>query len=181
MTIKQKQHLLAFLGYYDGQIDGIWGPQSQQATSGFQADYGIGVDGIFGPETESCIRTVIGNDAPPVALWASVQHFKREEFACKCGKYCDGYPAEPARALVQAADRVRKHFGKPALISSGVRCHKHNAAVGGVADSRHLSGKAVDFCVEGVPAAQVLAYVQGLPQIRYAYAIDANYVHMDVE
>lgn len=114
--------------------------------------------------------------------WDNIKHFDREEFRCKCGgKYCNGYPAEPAQLLVQVADRVREHFGAPAIVSSGVRCKTHNANVGGVSNSRHMSGKAMDFCVRGKTAAQVLAYVQQQPEIRYAYAIDSCYVHMDVQ
>ena len=32
MTLKQKQALLAYLGYYDGPLDGLWGEKSQRAT-----------------------------------------------------------------------------------------------------------------------------------------------------
>lgn len=182
MNNKQKQHLLAFLGYYEGQIDGILGKASQAATRAFQSDCGLEADGIFGPDTEKRIRQVIGNDEQPQNWWDPIKHFTREEFACKCGgKYCDGYPVEPVRKLVEAADKVREHFGVPVILSSGVRCRKHNANVGGVAGSRHLYGKAMDFCVRGQSASMVLAYVQSLPQIRYAYAIDSSYVHMDVE
>jgi uncharacterized protein YcbK (DUF882 family) len=83
--------------------------------------------------------------------------------------------------LVRIADKVRKHFGAPITISSGLRCATHNANVGGVSNSRHKLGKAMDFCVRSKTSAQVLAYVQKLPGIRYAYAIDGSYVHMDVE
>lgn len=38
MTLKQKQCLLTYLGYYDGPVDGIWGQQSQKATIDFQRD-----------------------------------------------------------------------------------------------------------------------------------------------
>lgn len=181
MNIKQKQLLLAFLGYYTGQIDGIWGDLSARATREFQGDYGIEDDGIFGPETEKRIRAVIGAAEQPGDLWEQIPHFDRAEFRCKCGgKYCGGFPAEPKAALVRSAQRLRDHFGVPVLISSGVRCQKHNAAVGGVSDSRHLTGRAVDLCVSGVPAQQTLAFAQSLPQIRYAYAIDASYIHMDI-
>ena len=79
------------------------------------------------------------------------------------------------------ADDVREHFGKPITVSSGVRCETHNARVGGVSGSRHKRGKAMDFCVSGIPASIVLPYVQSLSGIRYAYAIDSSFVHMDVE
>ena len=49
MTIKQKQALLSYLGYYDGQLDGLWGENSQRATIDFQRDYQMeSVDGLFG-------------------------------------------------------------------------------------------------------------------------------------
>ena len=76
---------------------------------------------------------------------------------------------------------VREHFGAPVFVSSGVRCEQHNANVGGVEGSRHKSGKAMDFRIENANAVTTLAYVQSLPGVRYAYAIDKNYVHMDVK
>lgn len=42
-------------------------------------------------------------------------------------------------------------------------------------------GKALDFRIEGCTAEQVLAYIQSLPGVRYAYDIDGTYIHMDVE
>ena len=184
MTITQKQHLLNYLGYDTGGVDGIWGPKSQDATRQFQDDYDLDPDGIFGPLTEARIKEVIATGEEPKPeenIWDGIKYFKREEFKCKCGKYCDGYPKEMSAELLRIADRVREHFGAVATVSSGVRCKQHNANVGGVANSMHLQGKAMDFCVRGFSAATVLPYVQAQTGIRYAYAIDSNYVHMDVE
>ena len=196
MTVKQKQCLLAYLGYYTGELDGSYGPMTQAATEAFQRDYGLDVDGRFGPLTEARILEVVASgEAPVVAenaattenssatgtFWDEIEYFTREEFRCKCGgKYCTGFPAEPEEKLIRVADRVRNHFGNAATVSSGVRCATHNANVGGVANSRHLSGKAMDFCVSGFSADMVLAYVHQQADIRYAYAIDGSFVHMDV-
>ena len=134
-----------------------------------------GFDGFIVIATESQANE------PEVNWWDSIQHFTREEFECHCGgKYCNGYPAEPAKRLIQVADRVREHFGAPAIVSSGVRCKTHNAIVGGISNSRHLTGKAMDFCVTGKSAELVLAYVKQQPEINFAYAIDSEYVHMDI-
>lgn len=179
MTTKQKQCLLCYLGYYQGAIDGIWGPQSIAATRNLQKACALAANGTFGPETESKILEVICT--PESDWWQEITFFNRTEFACKCGRYCDGFPVEPERRLIQVADRVRRHFGAPVIVSSGVRCPTHNANVGGVANSRHISGKAMDFCVKGKSASQVLAYVRGQPEIRYAYAIDSQFVHMDID
>ena len=152
MTAKQKQCLLAYLGYYTGAIDGIWGEKSRQATEDFQKAYGL----------------------------EEIQYFRRDEpfIACPCGK-CGGFPVEPSEKLMRLADRVREHFGAPMIPTSTVRCPAHNAAVGGVAASYHLKGKAMDFYIKGLPASTVLAWVR-TQGVHYAYAIDSSAVHMDV-
>lgn len=192
MTVKQKQCLLCYLGYYDGRIDGIWGDKSEQATMNFQNDYGLEVNGVFGPDTEAMALRAVIVDAETVPtepvepeqpddFWSGIKYFKREEFRCKCGgKYCDGFPVEPSRKLVRLADRVREHFGAAAVVSSGIRCETHNAKVGGVSGSRHKYGTAMDFCIRGMSASSVLPYVQSQPETNYSYAIDSNYIHMDV-
>ena len=184
MTAKQKQCLLAYLGYYTREIDGMFGQQSMEATKAFQRDYGLEADGIFGQATEEKILGAVAGTVQPVEpenFWDGIKYFTREEFRCKCGgKYCDGFPAEPSKKLVRLADRVREHFGAAAIVSSGVRCQRHNANVGGVENSRHLQGTAMDFRVEGRTAAEVLAFVHAQPETNYAYGIDGTYVHMDV-
>lgn len=177
MTIRQKQCLLCYLGYYDGPIDGIWGENSQNATIFFQQAENLTVDGIFGPETEGKILEAIsGNDD----WWADIRYFTPSEFACKCGKHCDGYPAPMQRDLVRLADGARAHFGKPGIVVSGLRCEIHNAAVGGVANSRHMSGRAVDLRIQGVTADELLSYIQKQPGVRYAYKINDTNVHFDI-
>ena len=51
MTVKQKQWQLYYLGYYGGEIDGLWGTQSKAAAIRFQKDYGLDADGVFGAMT----------------------------------------------------------------------------------------------------------------------------------
>jgi len=85
------------------------------------------------------------------------------------------------RGIVELADRAREELRGPGFVSSGLRCPQHNANVGGVPGSGHLIGKAIDLRIEGKSARQTLAWAQKQPQVRYAYAIDANYVHMDIE
>lgn len=183
MNTKQKQALLFYLGYYVGAIDGKWGSGSKEACKSFQRDFGLTADGVCDTDTEKALKhtvcygiskkeeTVQSGD-----FWDDIKYFKKSEFRCKCGCGADKMDEK----LIRVADRVRGHFGKPITVSSGRRCSKHNANVGGVSNSRHLSGKAMDFCVSGKSAAQVLAYVQKQSEIRYAYAIDGSYVHMDV-
>ena len=190
MTIKQRQLLLTYLGYYVGEIDGKWGQLSRVACTAFQQDFGgIAVDGNAGPETQKAMKHAIAYGMTEKKkeesiengdFWDDIKYFDRDEFKCKCGKYCNGFPVEMQEKLIRVADRVRGHFGASARVSSGVRCETHNANVGGVANSRHKLGKAMDFRIEGKAAKEVLEYVQKQSDIRYAYAIDSQYVHMDI-
>lgn len=196
MTIRQIQALLDYLGYNPGVVDGVNGPLTAAAVKAFQTAAGLTADGIPGLQTQAALKAAVSNDrfAPDQSAPASGQppdtgghpHITRKELRCNCGgKHCDGFPEEPSETLMCIAERVREHFGRPVIISSGVRCPTHNANVGGVANSRHLSGKAVDFRVQGVSGATVLAYCQGLVnagELRYAYRIkNGDYVHMDVQ
>ena len=190
VTVKQIQHLLAFLGYYTASVDGIAGAQTAAAIRAFQKAFGgLDVDGIAGEKTQQALRKAVwegmpqqpAEDSGDSTFWNRVRYFRREEFRCQCGgRYCRGFPAEPKEALVLAGEQIREHFGVPVTVSSGVRCPRHNADVGGVINSKHLSGKAMDFSPAGVKAQTVLAYVRQLSQISYSYAIDENYVHIEL-
>lgn len=188
MTIKQKQCLLTYLGCYTGKIDGIWGEKSRKATEDFQRAYGLEADGVFGDETSRRIREVIASAEKPAAelspaigtFWDEIQYFRRSDpyIGCPCGK-CGGFPVEPSETLMRLADRVREHFGAPMIPTSTVRCPDHNGAVGGVATSYHLRGKAMDFYIKGLTASTVLAWIK-TQGVHYAYAIVGSAVHMDV-
>ena len=197
MTIKQKQCLLAYLGYYKGGIDGIWGARSESATFNFKRENELPDNGVFDAETEKKILSVIASRATEEesdaatsepssgTFWDDIEYFERSEFACKCGQYhapyCNGFPAEPKEQLARIADKIRKHFGKPAIVVSGLRCRQHNADCDGVVNSQHMYGEACDISVQGVSGAEVLAYVQTLAGIRYAYKIEGSEnVHFDI-
>lgn len=55
-TITERQQALRILGYYDGAIDGIWGPKSSAAFMFFQNSAGLTVDGIWGPVSEKAVN-----------------------------------------------------------------------------------------------------------------------------
>lgn len=48
-------------------------------------------------------------------------------------------------AFVDKIDNLRRLYGKPIKINSGFRTFPHNRIVGGVLDSAHLNGSAVDI------------------------------------
>ena len=49
------------------------------------------------------------------------------------------------RLAVDVLQPIRDAWGKPIIVTSGYRCPKLNAAVGGVKDSQHLLGQAADI------------------------------------
>lgn len=187
MTVRQIQHLLAYLGYYTAEVDGIWGRLSAEATSRFQQRFGgLTVDGIAGEQTQQALRQAVAEGMPGSQpegdFWSQIRHWSREEFRCRCGgKYCSGFPQEPDRVLVELVDALREKAGRPARASSGLRCTVWNRIQGGVSNSRHLSGKALDFSVEGMTGSQLLDIAKKDPRTRYAYIIDGAWVHVDVQ
>ena len=198
MTVKQTQCLLAFLGYYTGQIDGQWGGMSTAACRAFQTAYGLTADGICGTMTQKMLIGAIAGTAAKVerpaeaeqaatdkpqtgTFWDDIRYFTREEFKCKCGgRYCNGYPAEMQEAVVKIADAARAHFGKPAHVISGLRCKQWNAHEGGVATSQHMYGEAIDLRIDGVDSETLRQFVATQPGHRYSYRINSTNVHFDI-
>lgn len=186
MTVRQIQHLLGYLGYYDGAVDGIWGEKSRSGTSRFQGDWGLAVDGIPGENTRQALKQAVAEGMPEKnqsdSFWKEIRYWTREEFRCRCGgKYCDGFPAEPDKTLVSLVEDLRAAAGRPGRASSGLRCRVWNEIQGGVANSRHLTGKALDFSIEGLSGSKLLVLAQKDPRTRYAYVIDGGWVHVDVQ
>jgi len=57
--VADRQIKLKTLGHYSGNIDGIWGPQSDSALRAFQAESGLYVDGIWGRNTEAAMKAAL--------------------------------------------------------------------------------------------------------------------------
>lgn len=54
-------------------------------------------------------------------------------------------------------DPIRERFAVPMIITSGYRCKRLNNLVGGVDDSQHMKGEAVDFCFAGFSKKEMAA------------------------
>jgi peptidoglycan hydrolase-like protein with peptidoglycan-binding domain len=63
-AIEEMQQAMADLGYYDGEIDGEYGSETEAAVKPVQADCNITQDGSYGPDTHSCLFD-LGGDARP--------------------------------------------------------------------------------------------------------------------
>lgn len=192
MTIRQRQHLLAYLGYYVMNVDGIWGSGSREACKSFQLDVNIPDDGLGGPVTDAALIKAVSNgmikpDRVPEndtsgTFWDEIEYFTRDEFRCKCGgKYCNGYPAEPKEQLVRIADQLRKNLGVPITVVSGLRCHTWNKIQGGVENSQHMNGEAADIYARGMSQLRVETELDNIGGVRYHYPItNSSNVHFDI-
>lgn len=182
----------------DLKDDGLAGPKTMAALKLFQEAQGLPQTGRVDGETwDALMQQVLVQEAPAepvpevdtipedsstvVTFWPGIVYFKREEMRCKCGnRYCNGFPAEPQQLLMELADRARKHFGAPAHVVSGLRCSRWNQIQGGVANSQHMYGEAMDIRIDGVTADELLAWMKQQPEVRYCYAINSTNVHFDI-
>ena len=158
-------------------VDGIVGDATINAIKNFQRANGLGVDGIIGDAT---FRALTGSPQPTPPSHYTCKYFKDSEFACPCcGKNIE------KDGIKRIADEIREHFGVPAIITSGTRCAKHNKEVGGVANSWHLYGNAIDIYVTGKSYSEVLAFTRQIVnqgRARYTYGGTkqmGNAVHID--
>lgn len=72
------------------------------------------------------------------------KNFNRSEFLCKCDH--DDCPKElPTDELADRVQLMRDKLGYSITLSSGVRCERHNRAIGGVENSTHVRRIAVDI------------------------------------
>lgn len=75
-----------------------------------------------------------------------MKFFKIEEFKCRCGCTMPAELRTNMEALVRnVLDPAREAYAHPIYVTSGYRCPKHNAAVGGVKNSQHRVGEAADI------------------------------------
>lgn len=103
-------------------------------------------------------------------------NFNRSEFACKCGCGFDTVDVK----LIQILEIVRKRFNKPIIISSGCRCEKHNASVGGEDGSKHKIGIAADIVVKDTSPADVYSFLCEHAPNKYGIGNYNSFTHIDV-
>jgi uncharacterized protein YcbK (DUF882 family) len=104
------------------------------------------------------------------------EHFSEKELACHhCG--VNGVVQE----LLDALELLRAKLGKPIIVDDAYRCPVHNAAIGGVADSQHVLGRAADIQVKGKTARELYQIGLLVPQIKGLGVNDQKqYLHVDV-
>lgn len=83
-------------------------------------------------------------------------------------------------AFIHKLDAIREEAGFPFIITSGYRTPKHNAKVGGVPNSSHLKGVAVDIAAVTQSQKESIARVairNGVTRIGWGN----TFIHLDVD
>jgi hypothetical protein len=76
-----------------------------------------------------------------------LNYFKLSEFDAKDanGKKIAGTGGQMRASTLVKCDALREAYGKPLIVASGIRTPERNKQVGGVKNSSHLLGYAVDW------------------------------------
>jgi len=113
-------------------------------------------------------------------MMKSYDHFPADELRCRCGE-CDGGVMCDEFMLVMS--KVRHRCGFPLIVSSGFRCAPYNSAIGGVIDSTHITGNALDIRISGSRALTLLkvALEENITCIGISQKGDINsrFIHLD--
>jgi len=89
-------------------------------------------------------------------------NFSKSEFECSDGSEM---PLEVFNNVIEVAENlevVRAHFNTPVNINSAYRSPVYNRSVGGAVNSQHLSGKAADVVMDGIPPSEVADAIEFL-------------------
>ena len=143
LSVRERQEKLKYLGFYKGAIDGIEGVKTKRAYKVLQDTYFFrksDKDGKYGTTTEKLLICAFN-----VKKYTKNFDLKKDKLYCHCkGKYCSGYPAEISIDLLKNLQSVRDKYGST-NVTSMLRCKEWNKKQGGVTNSKHTKGKAVDY------------------------------------
>jgi len=106
------------------------------------------------------------------------ENFNHKDFACRCPACRGEYRIH--LGLVGTLEAIAIHFKKRPKILSAFFCEDYTEKLNREKLSYHSKGKAVNFTLEGVPAAEVFKFAEGLPGINgLGFYPDDNAVHID--
>jgi len=101
------------------------------------------------------------------------KHFYLNEFQCNC---CNQVILHSD--LLKRLVSLRGSINRPIYINSGYRCKKENIKVGGVKNSYHRVGMAVDIRSKGISISELAIYAEGIGF--KGIGIYKTYLHLDI-
>lgn len=103
------------------------------------------------------------------------EHFKVKEFACNDGSdkiLISSY-------IVKKLEQIRTYFNKPIHITSAYRTASYNKKVGGVYNSYHTKGQAIDFYISGENVKDIAKTAQKFKLYGIGCYTKDKFVHID--
>ena len=186
----------------DGELSGTEGASLRlEALSIIIVPKGVdlGIDGVESFKKFEVAKSVAELPDTPAPVETSIfgKYFTKEEFMDDCGfadhrgyyieNPCDGYPvtqygkeANLNPVFYDVLNRFRERVGLPVVISCGVRCPADNDAVGGVPDSLHLFGDAVDMYVVGMDIVTAAKIMWNEFEIAVRVYPNSGFMHIEV-
>lgn len=180
LNVIERQVILYELGFYNkntdknitnDNFDGIMGANFKKALIKLQKKYKITADGIYGKNSDKILKKAYLDFINKPINWKDkvLANFNIFEFKCPCcGKVLIN------KAVLYNIQALRHYLGTSVIITSGYRCNKYNLLVGGVTNSRHKLGKALDFysikTADYKSRVKVIDfYINYFPNVNYAY------------
>ncbi len=95
-------------------------------------------------------------------------HFELSEFTFSQTAIRKGIDNTPSDVVIEnlkllcthILEPIRTGLGKPLRVSSGYRSKALNKAIGGAANSQHITGQAADFTVQGMSVEEVYQWIK---------------------
>ena len=103
------------------------------------------------------------------------ENFSLREFQCPC---CHAVMIHPR--LAAALQQLRGARGKPVVITSGYRCARHNAEVGGVPRSRHTRGLAADIAAPRAEQERLRELARKAGFTKIILYPERNFIHLEI-
>ena len=112
------------------------------------------------------------------------KNFKLKEFHSKDGAIMPNEVFVNIVELAQNLQKLRDYVGLPIKVNSGYRSPSHNARVGGVSNSQHLTGKASDIKIVGLTSQQtaekIIELIDSGKMKQGGIGVYPSFVHYDI-
>lgn len=184
------QTMLKAVGFYKGELDGLYGTQTQQAWERFKRQENLDNLESIGPFSYARLLSEV--TAKKEKLF-----FDWHNTDCQVSQYFtvfDVTKGDPRRIpsdpqiqqnilrLAKELDRVRESWGGPIAVTSWYRPSAVNKAIGGTSQSQHLTGKAADvYPMNG----ELFKFQDWLDKVAWkdkalGYGAKKGFVHLDL-